>query len=69
MRLSDIMSSMGLAFYPAIALIIFFGVFVAVVAKAYSKGMKPELDRAASMPLNDDAPSGQSGQENSNVKN
>ncbi len=57
MRLSDIMSSMGLALYPSIALIIFFAVFLLVTARAYSRRARPELDRAASLPFTDPDPS------------
>lgn len=54
MRLTDVMSSMGLAFYPVVALVLFLAVFVAVVARAYSRSRKDEMDRAGLIPLSDD---------------
>jgi cbb3-type cytochrome oxidase subunit 3 len=67
MRLSEIMSSMGLAIYPTIALLLFFPVFIAVIARAYSRRLKPELDRAASLPLADTT-SNPAAPEDKNVK-
>lgn len=55
MRLSDIMSQLGLTFYPQVALIIFLGVFIAVAIRTFRKSRKSDLESMASMPL-DDAP-------------
>ncbi len=56
MRLSDIMSSMGLAFYPTIALVIFFAVFLVVTVRTYSRRAKPDFDHAASLPFTEASP-------------
>ncbi len=56
MRLSDIMSRLDLSIYPQIALVIFLVVFVCVMIRAFSRSRAAELDHAASLPLEDDAP-------------
>ncbi|MFO0569859.1 MAG: cbb3-type cytochrome c oxidase subunit 3 [Polyangiaceae bacterium] len=56
MKLSDIMSSMGLATYAEISLLIFFAVFMGVVFHVYKKGSQETFDRAGRMPLDDDHP-------------
>lgn len=56
MKLSDVMSSMGLASYAEIALVIFFTIFVGVVFHVYRRDMQPEFERASRMPLDDQNP-------------
>ena len=53
MRLSEIMGKLSLASWPQLALIIFFVVFVAVVARVYSKRRKKEYEDASMLPLHD----------------
>lgn len=56
MKLSDVMSSMGLAVYAEVALVIFFAVFVGVLLHVYRRDLRPEYERARMMPLDDDTP-------------
>lgn len=49
MSLSELMSSMGLALYPTMALVLFLGVFVAVLAKLVIA--TPDAERHAALPL------------------
>jgi cbb3-type cytochrome oxidase subunit 3 len=56
MKLSDVMSSMGLAFYAEVALVIFFAVFVGVAFHVYRREMRPVYERARLMPLDDETP-------------
>lgn len=56
MKLSDVMSSMGLAGYAEIALVIFFTVFVGVVIHVYRRDLSPHFERASRMPLDDENP-------------
>jgi hypothetical protein len=53
MRLSDIMSRLDLAVYPEVALVLFLGVFAAVMIRVYGRSRSQEMSRAASMPLED----------------
>ena len=53
MRLSDIMAGLDLTIFPQIALVIFLGVFAAVVGRALSRSRRAELEHAASLPLDD----------------
>ncbi|MFN0133954.1 MAG: hypothetical protein ACKVW3_15670 [Phycisphaerales bacterium] len=55
MRLSDIMSQMGLTVWPEAALVIFLGVFVLVVRRALWRGRSAEIAHAAMLPLEDGA--------------
>ncbi|HEY3215967.1 MAG TPA: cbb3-type cytochrome c oxidase subunit 3 [Candidatus Eisenbacteria bacterium] len=55
MRLSDVMSHSGLTIYAEIALILFFLVFIAVVARTFLPSRHDELRRASRLPLDDDA--------------
>jgi cbb3-type cytochrome oxidase subunit 3 len=52
MSLTDIMSNMELSIYPQVGLVIFFGVFVAVAARALRTPAKAAKARA-SIPLDD----------------
>ncbi len=56
MKLSDVMSSMGLAAYAEISLVIFFAVFVAVVFHVYRRDLGAHWERASRMPLDDENP-------------
>ena len=56
MRLSEIMSNAGLAFYAEVGLVIFFIVFVAVAFRVLSPARKAGYDAAARMPLDDEHP-------------
>lgn len=56
MRLSDIMSAMGLAIYPTIALFVFLAVFIGVLIRIGRRGNSDALTRAGRLPLADDAP-------------
>jgi len=53
MRLSDIMSHAGLAGYAEIAMILFFGVFVAILFRVFARTRDGELDRVSRLPLDD----------------
>lgn len=53
MKLSDIMSSMGLASYAEVALVIFFVVFLAVVAHVMNRRNTERFERARHLPLDD----------------
>jgi len=56
MRLSEIMSQAGLAFYAEVALVIFFVIFVAVVLRVLAPSRKADYDAAARIPLDDETP-------------
>ena len=56
MRLSDIMSKMGLASYAEVALVIFLIAFVAIVIKLVFFSKKSEIDHASRLPLEGDDP-------------
>ena len=53
MSLTDVVSHLDLAIWPKMALVLFLAVFVAVTAKALLSS-KPELDRAARLPIDDE---------------
>ncbi len=53
MKLSDIMSHAGLAMYAQVALVLFFGVFIAVAIRTYAPSRRGVLDDAALLPLDD----------------
>lgn len=53
MSLTDIMSNLGLAVYPQVALLIFAIVFVAILVRTLSRSRN--FDRAALLPLDDDS--------------
>lgn len=54
MRLSDIMSAMGLAAFPQIGMVIFVTVFVAITARVYWRRRPETLERYAGMALDRD---------------
>lgn len=53
MRLSELMSNMDLAFYPQIALVIFFALFIGVLFRVFSKSKARDYEEAARLPLDD----------------
>ncbi|MFN7559465.1 MAG: hypothetical protein ACK5RX_08930 [bacterium] len=55
MRLSDIMGRLELSAYPQVALVIFLAVFAVLGARVFARARKGEFERAASLPLHDDA--------------
>jgi cbb3-type cytochrome oxidase subunit 3 len=54
MKLSDIMGHAGLAGYAQIALLLFFGVFLAVVWRLYFSSARHSYEAAARLPLEAD---------------
>ena len=56
MKLSDIMSGAGLSIHAQVALVIFFGVFIAIVARTFSPSRRAAQDEAARLPLDDGQP-------------
>lgn len=54
MRLSDIISKVGAAFFIEIALVLFFAVFVGVLIYAYIWLGKDQVAAYSAMPLDDD---------------
>lgn len=54
MRMSDIVGSLDLSVYTQVALVLFVGVFAAVLARTFSRRHRDEMTRAASLPLADD---------------
>ncbi len=54
MRMSDVMSNLGLAIYPIVGMLLFLSVFVWVVIRVLSRSRCVELDNAALLPLADD---------------
>ena len=53
MRMSDIVSHAGLAFYPQVALVLFLLAFAIVVVRTFLPGAQPLWERAGRMPLDD----------------
>jgi hypothetical protein len=53
--IADVVSASGLAGYAEVALVIFFAAFVAIGVRALVTS-RSALDRAAHLPLDDDAP-------------
>jgi hypothetical protein len=51
MRLTDVMSNLGLGIYPILALPLFIGVFVGVVMRVSKRSRRSELHRAGGLPL------------------
>ena len=54
MRLSDVMSHAGLSGYAIVALVLFLAAFTAIVIRVV-RARRPDLDRLARMPLEDDS--------------
>ena len=55
MKLSAIMSPAGLAMYAEVALLCFFGAFLAILIHTLRSSNRAEFDRASRLPLEDDA--------------
>lgn len=53
MKLSDVMSGLGLSGYPIVAMALFLAVFAGVVVMVLSRSKRAEFDRAAMLPLED----------------
>ncbi|MBX3378480.1 MAG: CcoQ/FixQ family Cbb3-type cytochrome c oxidase assembly chaperone [Phycisphaeraceae bacterium] len=53
MRMSDVMSGLGLAAFPIAAMALFLLVFVGVIWQVLRKSARAEFDRAAMLPLSD----------------
>jgi cbb3-type cytochrome oxidase subunit 3 len=56
MKLSDVVSHAGLALYAEIALILFFGVFVAVLLRTWRPSDRDELEAQRMLPLEPETP-------------
>lgn len=53
MKLSDVMSGLGLASFPIVAMVLFLAVFAGVIATVLSRSKRAEFDRAALLPLDE----------------
>lgn len=58
MRLTDLMSSMGLAIYPQVALLIFLTVFVAIGVRVFGRARPEQFRRWARIALEDETKGG-----------
>lgn len=56
MRLSDVMSNMGLTSFAEIGLVLFFLVFVGIVVYTFLKRNRKKYEEASLLPLEDDDP-------------
>jgi cbb3-type cytochrome oxidase subunit 3 len=56
MRLSDVMSGSGLAFYAEVALVIFVAAFILILVRVFAPSRRREMEEASRLPLEDDAP-------------
>ncbi len=54
MRMTDIVSGLDLAIYPEVGLVIFLGVFVAVVVRTMVMTDRRSAERASRLPLEPD---------------
>jgi cbb3-type cytochrome oxidase subunit 3 len=55
MRPTDIVSSLGLTFFPILGMALFLAVFIGVVLQVTGRTRRTELDRAGALPLEDEA--------------
>ncbi len=55
MKLSDVMSASGLSMYAIVALLLFVAAFIAVILLTWAPGTAKRHERAAQLPLEDDA--------------
>ena len=53
MRMSDIVSNAGLAFYPQVALVLFLVAFAIVLVRTFLPAAQPLWERAGRLPLDD----------------
>jgi hypothetical protein len=58
MRLSDLMSSMGLAIYPQVALLIFLAVFIAIGVRVFGRARPEQFRRWSRIVLDEEAKGG-----------
>ncbi|MBL8763316.1 MAG: hypothetical protein JNM07_03495 [Phycisphaerae bacterium] len=58
MRLSDIVSSLGLAVYPIIGMLLMLSVYIGALLRVTGRNAERDLEPAALLPLADDAPRG-----------
>jgi cbb3-type cytochrome oxidase subunit 3 len=57
MRLTDIMSNSGLAFYAEVALVIFLIAFTVIAIRTFQPSKRATFDRASRLPLDDNGTS------------
>jgi cbb3-type cytochrome oxidase subunit 3 len=60
MKLSDIMGNAGLSMYAQVALVLFLGVFIAIIIHTWAPSRRRELHDASMIPLNDELPEARS---------
>ncbi len=58
MRMSDVMSSLGLAIYPIAGMFLFLSVFIGVILQVTARRSRGVLDGAALLPLADETSPG-----------
>lgn len=58
MRLSELMSSMGLAIYPQVALLIFLAVFIAIGVRVFGRSRPEQFRRWARIVLDEEVKGG-----------
>ncbi len=63
MKLSDIMSYAQLSSYAEVALVLFFGVFVAIIIRTFAPSNRRAMHDASMLPLEDDQTTAQRAQE------
>lgn len=54
MRMSDIVSSLGLSTFPILGMLLFLSVFIGILINVTRRHRRAELDAAAYLPLADD---------------
>jgi cbb3-type cytochrome oxidase subunit 3 len=54
MKLSDVVSHSGLAFYAEVALVLFFAVFLVVVVRTFRPSRRTSLEAQGQLPLDPD---------------
>ena len=53
MKLSDVMSGLGLAAFPIVAMLLFLTVFAGVIVTVLKRSKRAEFDRATLLPLDE----------------
>lgn len=56
MSLTEIMSNAGLSRYAELALLLFFFAFILILVRLFRPSRREELERQATLPLQDDQP-------------
>lgn len=56
MKLSDVVSHSGLAFYAEVALVLFFAVFLVVLVRTFRPSRRKEIEAQGRIPLEPDHP-------------